>query len=563
MLKAYIISVLLIVVLLFPVACTSPVPETAPQEAEPPPTPTPELTPDEFKVTSLVATPIVAEPGQAVTINAEVKNIGEREGFCPLVLTVNKVEEEIKNATVAPRATETLAFNLTRDASGLYDIEVSGLTETLRVKRPGDFPRLANFYCGPNAFFVKLAIPNYYSQSELDSLLNYLARWDIITIHFTTMTYTPETIRKIKELNPRAKILAYIEAGSGGIWRWLLTNDLEASDKPEWMTPNYIEFSRYLAEYYGITAQDSNESFFLHYGDTPGNSKPPEQRRCIMWTNGTTGEQWPGMNPNSDWAIYLPHFVNDQVISSGLFDGVFYDCLWESTWLTNIDIDNDGAGDSLAVVNQKYQAGMAQLLKLTRELLGPDAIIICNPGAEWSANSLYWEHANGLYQENALGTETWSNHDFAKVWEVYQRNMQQTTPPSRICWIGADMNDAPSLDHINPDIPPADLQRMRYGLAITLLDDGYYGFDTGNDFHGALWWFPEYDANLGLAMGDAQERGDGSWTREFDNGVVVVNPTSKESPIEFAATYKDVTTGIEGTSFVVQPEDGRIFVKSE
>ena len=49
---------------------------------------------------------------------------------------------------------------------------------------------------------------------------------------------------------------------------------------------------------------------------------------------------------------------------------------------------------------------------------------------------------------------------------------------------------------------------MRSGLAITLLGDGYFGFDEGDCLHGQLWWFPEYDANLGLAKRAAQERGD-------------------------------------------------------
>jgi len=506
--------------------------------------------PAEFEVTSLAVTPIVAEPGQAVTVEVEVKNVGGTEGSHTIVLTVNGVAGQTMDVTVKPFVTETAAFTLIKDASSIYDIEVSGLTETLRVKQPGTYPRLINMYCGTNAFYWRL---QQFDPAELDSMIKTLARWDIIVVSYSTACFTSETVRRIKELNPQAKILAYIEAGTGGWWRWLLTHDLEAPEKPAWMTPDFIYFMRYQAGCFGISVQDSNESFFLHYGGT--------QKRAVLWTNGTTGEEWPGMNPNSEWATYLPQFVHDKLMSTGLFDGVFYDCFWETMWKSNIDIDNDGVGDSLGVVNQKYKEGMTRLLQVTRELLGPEAIILGNPGIEWSANSPFFEYANGHMQECALGGEIWSSKDFAKVWDIYQRNMQKPEPPTRIHWIGVDTNDV-RYGPFNPKLPAANLQKMRYGLAITLLDDGYFGFDIGNDFHGELWWFPEYDTYLGFALGDAQKRSDGSWVREFENGTVLANPAGKTT-IEFATTHRDVTTGVEGTSFEVPPLDGRIFVVTE
>jgi hypothetical protein len=272
------------------------------------------------------------------------------------------------------------------------------------------------------------------------------------------------------------------------------------------------------------------------------------------------GEEWKGMNPASEWSTFLPNYVHDKPMSTGFFDGVYYDCTWEdvSRW-HNIDINNDGIAESPDVVNREYQKGTTQLLKLTRELLGPEAIIIGNPGAEWSANSPYWNYANGLYQENALGDEKWSSHDFSKVWEIYEMNMQKPAPPSRINWMGVDTNNK-QFDDVNPVLSAPELQKMRYGLAITLLDDGYFGFDRGDKWHCQLWWFPEYDANLGLANGEAKKRNDGTWMREFQNGMVIVNPTGGMSTIDFNYTYQDVTTGTVGSHFVISPYDGKIFV---
>jgi hypothetical protein len=499
----------------------SPAPTPSPSPSQPPPSP---QTPVEIKYISMSMTPIVAEPGQPVTVEVKVANPGGTAGSTKLGLTVNGSEAETKDVTIPPRAEQTVTFTVTENASGMYEIKVSGLTETLRVKQAGTYPRLGNYYGGPTNFF---AHPRQIEQTQL----KLLAGWDIIVVHYLTYRMAPEYIRQIKKLNPQIKILAWLEFGASDLW------DLK-------------------------TVLSSNESWYLHYADTPGNPKPPEQRRVKLFTLDN-GDPWPAMNPASEWSTYVPNYVHDTLMSTGLFDGIFYDTIFdEISWLKNIDINNDGVADSPDFVNREYQNGMTQLLKLTRELLGPEAIIFGNPGAECKPNSPFWEYANGHMQENALGTATYSSHDFSKIWNIYQRNMQKPTPPSRIHWIAADTNNI-EYDDLKPDLPPSELQKMRYGLAITLLDDGYFGFDRGDAWHCQLWWFPEYDTNLGFAMGDAQKRSDGTWMREFENGVVVVNPTSKESTIEFTTIHQDVTTDNKGTHFVVSPQDGRIFVVTD
>ena len=501
-------------------------PETTPTPEQT--TTTTKITPASFKVTSLDVTPIVAEPGQAVTVEVSVLNEGGSAGSSQQALTINGVEIEVKETTVASNTTNTVTFTVTENVSGLYEIEVAGFTETLRVKQPGAYPRLVNTYI---VWAGKTASADFlwYPQEKPTPQLKSLARYDIICIPYTIAYYAPESIRQLKKLNPRIKILALFWTGESDL------ADLKAE-------------------------QLLHEEWFLHYGNTPGNSVPPEQRRAkfmeVMWL----------MNPASEWSTYAPTYIHDNIMTSGLFDGVFLDMIYE--WgneihnlnMDNIDIDNDGNTDSPDVVKTQYNNGMTQLLKSTRELCGPETIIICN--LEWGENSPYYMYANGNFQENALGDIPWANHDFSAVWEVYRRNMQQPSPPARIHLIGADTCGL-QFDDFNPDLSPTELQKMRYGLTITLLDNGYFGFDRGIPYHCQVWWFPEYDANLGLAVGDAQQRSDGTWMREFENGVVLVNPTGSAKTIELTDTYQDVTTGEKGTHFMVQPSDGRIFIKSQ
>jgi hypothetical protein len=534
----FIIVILLIATSLFFGGCKSepatvPTPEPKPQEttapaiepeqipiSEPEPEPTPTTTPSpapsertsaEFNITSLAVTPIVAEPGQTITVEVQLRNVGRGEDSYTVTLIINGVEEERKSTRVAPGGTETVAFALVRNTPGVYEIQVGGLTETLRVKQPVAYPRLANYYHMDRSISYSEALT--------------LAKWDLIVVDYRHTSASSESIKLIKKLNPNAKILVWISAGL--------------------CLPGYDLWE---------------ESWLLHQPDNPQSPKPPEERRIILWTDKTGYTKCVGYNPASEWSTYLPNYVHDELMSSGLFDGVFYDCLWESMWQSNIDIDNDGIADSQDVVNREYQKGMVQILKSTRELLGPNAIIFGNPGVEWSSDSPYWDYANGHMQENALGTMSWSSHDFAKVWDIYQRNMQKPAPPPRIHWIAVD-NNQQEYNNVKPDLPPEDLQRMRFGLAITLLGDGYFGFDEGDGLHGQLWWFPEYDVDLGLAKGTAKIRSDGTWIREFQNGTVLVNPTASVSTIEFTTTYQDATTGNKSTRFVVQPQDGRIFIK--
>jgi len=83
----------------------------------------------------------------------------------------------------------------------------------------------------------------------------------------------------------------------------------------------------------------------------------------------------------------------------------------------------------------------------------------------------------------------------------------------------------PKLGIFNQWGDPHDYQSMRYGLGSALLGDGYYSFtDTSQGYHGVVW-FDEYDAKLGSATTTPTTAWQkGVWRRDFDNGVVLVNP---------------------------------------
>ncbi len=72
-----------------------------------------------------------------------------------------------------------------------------------------------------------------------------------------------------------------------------------------------------------------------------------------------------------------------------------------------------------------------------------------------------------------------------------------------------------------------DFQGMRYGLATTLMDDAYYYISGMTSYDPSkLLWFDEFSFDLGYPIQPRQEAqwSQGVWRRDFDNGIVLINP---------------------------------------
>ena len=90
--------------------------------------------PAEFEVTSLDIVPSETVAGETVIVTAQVTNIGGSEGTYAAILTVDGVDVQTRDATLAPGATGTVTFSLMKDSSGTYNIEIGGLSRSLVVR---------------------------------------------------------------------------------------------------------------------------------------------------------------------------------------------------------------------------------------------------------------------------------------------------------------------------------------------------------------------------------------------------------------------------------------------
>lgn len=351
----------------------------------------------------------------------------------------------------------------------------------------------------------------------------------MFTANFETAHYARTALKEIRNRNPKTKILACISLGFYKIGGW----------------GGYLE-TKFLA--------DSSEDWWIHRRGTG----PPSSRRLhnTPW--------YPDLvhpNPKSGFADHIVKFLQEEVLSTELYDGVFYDSTADAGWIFPT------GNEQLDISPSEYRQGIAGILRSTREILGPRGIIIGNAGVEWPENCPYWEYANGHYQENALGDVFGS--DWRMMWEIYQRNMRKKSPPERLHWIGVDTQYKRKRDDYSrvtrTDLTSEDLRRMRLGLGTALLlDHGYFGFDRGDGWHGygEQWWFPEYDANLGLSSRNYEKAGDGTYRRQYNDGLVIVNPGQSNRIIDLNGKYRDATTNETVNRITVPSKDAKILTQA-
>ena len=344
------------------------------------------------------------------------------------------------------------------------------------VEVKNTFPHLANY-------FLKWEISDYEAQN--------LAKWDLLVLDMEVQENSPEALKKIRRLNPDVIILAYITSQE-------IMDDFKyyhlANLRPK--LKEGIDDSWYLKDESGNKISNWSGTYMLNLSNK-------------SLTN-TKGQRF------ND---YLPEFIVNNIKASGLWDGVFYDNTWgDLAWINrnNIDLDNDGRRESVAEINSLWAEGFKKMLDKTRTLVGKDFLIVGN-GKIYEP---YQAVLNGMMFENFPssweGDGTWAGsiNNYLKL-------------PS--------LNASPSLSIINTyNKNQNNFELMRFALSSTLLGNGFFSYDYDTTNHTQLWWYDEYDINLGRANSQAYNLLNNSKTinnsifrRDFENASVFVNASAK------------------------------------
>lgn len=396
-------------------------------------------------------------------------------------------------------------------------------------------PLRFSYAANDTRLYPKLA--NYFLHWEIsDKETIELAKWDLLILDMETQVTSRSQLEKIRALNPKIIILAYISSQ-------------EIMNEPGFLDDSSLRKKLLNNIYSGWWLKDLGGQRISFW---PGASM----------LNLSDGAALSGLGQRFN--DYLPEFVNENIKNSGLWDGIFYDNLWGSIcWnsQSQIDLNNNGSVLNCAEMNEAWSNGVKKMLSESRALLGDDYIISGN-GQVYSP---YFNYLNGLMIE-----------EFPSSWE---NNGSWLTSINNYFSLNDKISRQPQLNIINRRSSyQEDYKSFRYGLASALLGDAYFSMDRGVTDHGQFWWYDEYGINLGAPRSKAYNLfatssviKTGLWRRDFAGGLALVNSSDQPQKIIFS---KEELERIKGTQdpktndgsrvnwLSLAPGDGLILLKS-
>lgn len=341
------------------------------------------------------------------------------------------------------------------------------------------------------------------SNSEMEQM----SRYDVVLVDVENQTYSKQQLKQLRQLNPDIVILAYISM-----------SDIRP---------------------------DANDLDDATFRGKLGNRMAQHPEWILKNSSGERVEWWPtykifnvtdnSSTTNKKFNQVFPKMVKKHIYSTGLWDGVFLDNVWEdASWInSDIDLNQDGIAESASTLDTAWNNGVKKILKRIRNKTDENWIITGNGGVG------YKDYLDGVAFENFPNTSygTWA------------ASLKQ------YMLIGDEEQYAIINSNGGNDGNSANYQEFRFGLTSALLGSGYYGFDSGDQTHHELYFYDEYEVALGNALGGpfntlntahpttVQE---GVWRRDFENGIVLVNSTSSERTYILEEGYEKIK-GVQDT----------------
>lgn len=262
------------------------------------------------------------------------------------------------------------------------------------------------------------------------------------------------------------------------------------------------------------------------------------------------GKRYPEWLAERDYGTYFGRIPE--------FDIWYFDNALSKPAVAVADWDRDGRNDRAddARIAQAHREGHAAEWSRARQLR-PGIILMGNTD-DFSATE-YAGKLQGAFLEALIGAswslEKWQG--WGAVMRRYHDTMARTAPP-RI--VGFNVHGG---NH--------DYQRMRYGLASCLLDDGYFSYTDEAKGYSSVPWFDEFDLELGRPLEPAQSvpwQG-GVYRRLFERGMVLVNPGRRPARVRLDGGYRRfrgaqdplVNNGRSVAEFELPGRDGLLLVR--
>jgi uncharacterized protein (TIGR03437 family) len=234
-------------------------------------------------------------------------------------------------------------------------------------------------------------------------------------------------------------------------------------------------------------------------------------------------------------ATFLANEAYQYLVDNNLaYDGIFWDNVFLSiSWYTTdvfgnpvqISSTNDGIADNPATLDAAWRAGVELEFETFRQL-APNAYmsghlgeIPPDPGelAVFNGDSLVFDAVN--VQEGVMS--------FSSLWQTYNDwfsagrqpaiTMVQSSPPNQISY-GYGYNPQQTMLPSTLTFAQSWYPNVRFGLALALMNDGFFTFDLGDTGGAVNWWYDEYDFPLGVPTAPYTQLSGGSGPNLISNG---------------------------------------------
>ena len=127
---------------------------------------------------------------------------------------------------------------------------------------------------------------------------------------------------------------------------------------------------------------------------------------------------------------------------------------------------------------------------------------IIEPGVAELFNgiSIGFRTANVLEGEEGFSEVFATYRDWLRLAKAPATTMIESSPLDDIAY-GYDYEPLSKIPAATLEFARTYAPWMRFGLALTLLDDGYFAHEYGDTWHGNDWWYDELDFDLGHPLG--------------------------------------------------------------
>jgi hypothetical protein len=240
--------------------------------------------------------------------------------------------------------------------------------------------------------------------------------------------------------------------------------------------------------------------------------------------HGNRVEVWPGsyrLNMTKPYvAEYQARYAYQLMLDSDLMmDGCFFDnVMLTQSWQTEdiygnafrYDANEDGVMDDPATLDAAWKAGVLHEIETFRQLM-PNAILsghsldIEEPGIAKTFDGISF----GFRTADAIENKG----SFQELWDLYNQwmttaggravTMFESSPPDQIAY-GYGYAPWSSTPASTLEFARSYYPYMRFGLALTLMNNGYFAHEFGDTWHGNDWWYDELDYDLGQPLGPAE-----------------------------------------------------------